>query len=180
MNKYIKCKIWRIRDLNDKYFEVLLSKESLNVIPGGIVTFYNSCLPGVLIASGIQEAWLRLIMNRDIYGDYFKDKPSTIKIDSAVTNVLPGLYNEDFPAFIITSEGCGALFSYVSTFPKNKYNVCYLGDNKVQEGWINQYQNLKTLKQMQNSSPVYLIGNQNVLKTAADTVSGVKGVYYCV
>lgn len=177
---YTKHKIWRIEDINDKFFEVLISKESLTFAPGAAVKLYKSGMPSVLIASGIAEAWVRLIMNRDIYRDLFEDNQLNVRLEKQLETPLKQLFAEEEPSFVVTSSGIGALFSYASTFPDKKLKVCYLGKDKVQKDWVEQNHILCKPGLMSQEQNVYISGNQKVIeKKAPELISISKEIHYC-
>lgn len=158
---YTKHQVKRIKDLNDKYFEVVFSKDALQYVPGSTVKLYNGPDYPVFIASGIQEPWVRLILNRDLFSLNFKPHTLSIRLSLEIDNKLPTLMNEKKPSFVFDSETIGAFFSWVSTYPEVKCKVCYIGDNKLQENWINA--NHTTVKmsdvlKMKKENSLYVTG----------------------
>lgn len=160
---YTKHQIKRIRDLNDEYFEVVFNKRGLNFLPGSQVKFHNSDLPPVFIASGIQEPWVRVILNRD-YSPNFPPGSRSVRLSLDVDNPLPALPAETSPNFLITAAGVGAFFSYASTFPNVKCKVCYMGDNKVQEEWVKSLHKIVTLKELRKEKNVYVVGDKPTIE----------------
>ena len=167
---YTKHQIKRVRDLNDRYFEVVFEKRNLKFIPGDAVVLYNGPDTPIFIASGMQEAWVRLILDRDLFPSF--DKAATsIRLESNVLGLIPKLISEDAPNFLITPAGVSPFFSYVSTFPNTKRTVCYLGEDKVQENWIQSFHNLVSdPKRLRNVSNLYAIGDINVLEMEASKI----------
>ena len=104
MREYTKHNIKRIRDLNEKYFEVVIGKESLNFLPGSAVRLYNDGDEPLFIASGIQEPWVRLIMNRDLFPN-FDFEQRNLKLSSEVQTLIGDLNNETSPNFVIDADG---------------------------------------------------------------------------
>jgi len=172
---YTKHQIKRIRDLNDKYFEVVFAKRSLNFVPGSAVTLYNGPDLPIFIASGIQEPWIRLILNRDLFSPYFKPGTSSIKLNLEIPNLLPGLMAEESPNFVLDSNTIGAFFSWASTNAGKKCKVCYLGDDKVQPEWIRSFHTLvkpSDVSSMRKHGNLYVTGNRNLFETRAKKVLG--------
>jgi hypothetical protein len=164
---YTKHQIRRIRDLNDEYFEVLFQKRSLNFSPGSSVTLYNGPEDPIYIASGIAEPWVRLIMNRDLFSPNFPPGTRSIKLNLEINNPLPELMNEESPNFVITSSMAGVFFSYVSTYPTTKCDVCYLGEDKISEEWIKMSHNVTSLKDMKGKENLYILGDEEILNRKA-------------
>ena len=93
MATYKKYKIHRVKHLNDTYFELLFQKDTLNFVPGCAVTLYNEPDVPLFLASGMQEAWCRLILNTNDY--YFKvENMKMLKLDLEVSNKIPTLMQE--------------------------------------------------------------------------------------
>lgn len=169
--KYSKHQIRRIRDLNDKYFEVLFNKRGLNFVPGSSVTLYNGIDTPIFLASGIQEPWTRIILNRDLFSPNFPQGTVSIKLNLEVDNPLPTLMTEqESPAFVLTSEMVSPFFSYVSTYPHNKCKVCYLGADKISEDWIKTYHKLVDVSKIKKEKNLYVMGDREVLEGKARKV----------
>lgn len=173
MNSYKKHHVHRIKDLNDLYFEVLFQKNDLTFAPGSTITLYNKREFPIFIASGIQEAWCRIILNKNIYSFIYDMNKSnainnkSIKINVDVINELPTLLTEHAPNFIITTEMISPFFSYVSTYPTVKCNVCYLGENKISEDWIKSNHLLVNIKEFNSLNNIYVLGNREILMDKA-------------
>lgn len=175
---YTKHQIKRIRDLNEKYFEVVIGKRTLNFVPGSTVKLYNDGDYPLFIASGIQEPWVRLILNRDLFAPKFPTGTNSVRLSLEVDNVLPTLHTEKSPNFVLDAAGIGAFFSYVSTFPNVKCKVCYLGQDKVQEDWVKANHKILTPKQMGKLDNIYVVGNRDVInKKAHKIINNCKSSY---
>ena len=171
--KYTKHQIKRIRDLNDKYFEVVFAKKGLTFVAGSAVTLYNGPDMPIFIASGIQEPWIRLILNRDLFSPYFQPGTRAIKLNLEIPNLLSGLMLEETPSFVFDSNTIGAFFSWASTNAGKKCKVCYLGDDKVQEEWINSYHTVikkSNISSMRKYGSLYVTGNGDLYETQAKKV----------
>lgn len=171
---YTKHQIKRVRNLNDKYFEVVFDKRNLKFIPGDAVVLYNGPDIPIFIASGMQEAWVRLILDRDLFPS-FDMEATSIRLESKVLGLIPKLISEEAPNFLITTAGVSPFFSYVSTFPKmyleKKCTICYLGEDKVQESWIRAFHNLVIdPSKLRNVSNLYAIGDIDVLEGEASKI----------
>jgi len=167
---YTKHQIKRVRDLNDKYFEVVFDKRNLKFIPGDAAVLYNGPDIPIFIASGMQEPWVRLILDRDLFPD-FDMEATSIRLESKILGLIPKLISEDAPNFLITPAGVSPFFSYVSTFPNTKRTVCYLGEDKVQEEWIRAFHNLVNHpSRLRNLSNLYAIGDINILEMEASKI----------
>ena len=165
---YTKHQIRRIQDLNDGYFEVLFQKRSLNFAPGSSVTLYNGPEDPIFIASGISEPWVRLIMNRDLFSPNFQPGARSIKLNLEINNPLPELMREESPNFVITSSMAAAFFSYASTYPTTKCDVCYLGEDKISEKWIEMSHNIvKDVRKMKGKESLYILGDEKILNAKA-------------
>ena len=174
---YSKHQIKRIHDLNDNYFEVVIGKQSLNFSPGSCCRLYNSEVL-IPIASGIGEPWLRLLMNRDLFGEDFPAGTNSVRLSLEIENVVPNLMTEPAPNFILTPEMVGIFFSYVSTYPQVKCKVCYLGDNKIQEDWISANHKLVSAKQAKKLDNLYVLGRQDIIEKKIKNVLNIcKGSY---
>ena len=165
--KYTKHQIKRIRDLNDKYFEVVFGKEGLKFESGAAVKIYNGPDLPVFIASGIQEPWLRLILNRDLFSPYFLPGSSSIKLSLEIENKLPTLMAEEKPAFVFDTQTIGAFFSWSSSNAGVKCKVCYVGDDKIQEDWISSSHTVikptDALK-MKKCNSLYVTGDRDLFE----------------
>jgi len=163
MKTYTKHQIIRTKDLDNGHFEVVFNKRSLNFKPGDVVSLYNTGSEPVFIASGISEPWVRLILPEHLRTPNFEPGVRSIRLDLEVESRIPTLITEENPNFLITPAGLGAFFSYVSTYPHKHCKVCYLGDNRVSEGWIKAYHKLVSKKQIKKAKNVYVIGDRHVL-----------------
>ena len=171
--KYTKHQIKRIKDLNDNYFEVVFAKKGLNFVPGSAVTLYNGPDLPIFIASGIQEPWIRLILNRDLFSPYFQPGTSSLKLNLEIPNLLSGLMLEESPSFVFDSNTIGAFFSWASTNAGKKCKVCYLGEDRVQEDWIKSYHTVvkpSNISSLRNKGNVYVTGNRDLYETRAKKV----------
>lgn len=176
MLKYAKHRIWRIRPLNDRYYEILIDKQSLKFVPGSAVTLYNGDEPPIFIASGVSEAWARLILDRE-RSPHFDLEASSMKLNSGVQQLIPTLFGEEFPSFLLTSEGIAPFLSYVSTFPHKKCTVCYIGDNIYNKDWIDQNQNVVDLDGITSAPDLYVLGNRNLIERVGDILNNCKSSY---
>lgn len=170
---YTKHQIKRIRDLNDNYFEVVFAKKGLNFVPGSAVTLYNGPDFPVFIASGIQEPWIRLILNRDLFSPYFPRRLRSLKLNLEIPNLLNGLMIEETPSFVFDSNTIGAFFSWASTNAGKKCKVCYLGEDRVQEDWIKSYHTVvkpSNVSSMRKNSNLYVTGNRDLYETRGKKV----------
>lgn len=167
--RYTKHQIKRIRDINDSYFEVVIGKQGLNFSPGCCVKLYKDDI-AIPIASGIGEPWLRLILSRDLFGEKFPAGTNSVRLSLEIENVVPTLMVEESPNFVITPEMAGIFFSYVSTYPQVKCNVCYLGEDKVQEDWIRMGHNLVSPKGMKKYDNIYVLGRRDIIESKAGKV----------
>ena len=175
---YKKYQIIRIKELSENYFEVLFQKGTLNFLPGAAVKIYNNEEYPVPIASGIGEVWCRLIMRQDIHGHLFPVGTKSIKLLHETVNIVPMLMAETSPNFILTSEMAGIFFSYVSTYPQVKCQVCYLGDDKTFESWISANHKLVSAKQAKKLDPLYVLGRQDIIeKKLKNVLNTCKGSY---
>ena len=176
MRDYTKHKIHRVRSINDDWFEVVFDKETLNFIPGSCVSLYNLDIPPAFIASGIQEPWLRIILNRDFLPEI--QGKDYIKFNARVTNPLPTLMTSESPSFIITASGASAYFSYASTYPSLKSKVCYLGSGRFNEDWIEMTQEVvKDPIEMTGEKELYIIGDRDILTQEAGELLNSSEVY---
>lgn len=169
MTNYTRHKIIRTKILNHTWFEVLFQKGFLNFVPGSTVTIYGNEYRPIFIASGIQEPWVRIILRRDLFGDMFKNfKPldnTYIKLNRDLENKLPDLMLDKNPSFFITSAGVSPFFSYVSTYPKSKCKICYIGDI-ISRDWIQAHHILVNNGNElvdNNLKNLYIIGDRNIL-----------------
>lgn len=176
--KYTKHQVKRNRDLNDKYFEVVFQRDTLNFVPGSSVTLYNGPDYPVFIASGIQECWIRLIMNREIFSKLLPGS-RTIKLNLEIKNKLPSLMAEKKPSFVFDTETIGAFFSWASTYPGVKCKVLYLGSNKIQEDWIKaNHKIVNNVSKMKRLKELYVTGNrENFTGRAAKLLNTCKEKY---
>jgi hypothetical protein len=161
--KYTKHQIKRIRDVNEKYFEVVIGREGLNFSPGCCVKLYNEDVL-IPIASGIGEPWVRLILNRDLFESKFPAGTNSVRLSLEIVNIAPHLMAEEKPSFVLTPEMVGIFFSYVSTYPQVKCKVCYLGEAKVQEDWISASHKLVSPKQIKKLDNLYVLGRQELIE----------------
>lgn len=176
MRDYTKHKIYRAKSINADWFEVVFEKDSLKFVPGSQLTLYSLEQPPVFIGSGIQEPWLRIVMNRDLF-DIYKDAKS-IKFSTCIANPLPTLATAESPSFIITPEGASAYFSYASTYPSIKSKVCYLGSGKFNEDWIEAYQEVvKDPSSLKLDKELYIIGDRDLLTQEAGELLNSSEVY---
>lgn len=164
---YTKHQIKRIRDLNDNYFEVVFAKQGLKFAAGSTVTLYKGPEFPIFIASGIQEPWLRLILNRDLFSPYFKPGTSSIKLNLEIENKLPSLMAEEKPAFVFDTQTIGAFFSWSSSNAGKKCKVCYVGEDKIQEDWIGSSHSVvkapDSLK-MKKCDSLYITGHRDLFE----------------
>jgi hypothetical protein len=112
--KYTKHRVHRIADLNDKFFEVVFEKNGLRFTPGAAVKLYHGPDIPIFIASGVQEPWIRLIVNRDLFPD-FDHEAISIRLHLGVEYPISLFKLKEPSNFILTADGIGAFFSYVST-----------------------------------------------------------------
>ena len=164
MNKYTKHIIRRIRDLNENYSEIVFQRDGLQFSPGSCVKLYGIDYPSILIASGIQEPWIRLIVNRDLLSN-FPAGTKYIKLYKDIDNKMPTLAAAAAANWIVSSECIGAFFSYVSTYPDRKCKVCYLGSDKIQENWIKANHKMVNIKSLKGDKNLYITGNSDLFKT---------------
>jgi hypothetical protein len=165
--RYTKHKIWRIRDLNEKYTEVLIAKEGLKYKPGDAVTLYNGDSTPLFIASGVADAWMRLILNRDLFPN-FDYQARSLRLNLEIQSFLPELIGEETPNFLLDPVGISTFLSYVSTFPTRKCKVCYLGRNKHHEDWLkHSTHKIVTFKNIKKAKDLYIVGTNKVLEEKA-------------
>jgi hypothetical protein len=173
MKRYTKHQIRRIRDLNENFFEVVFNKESLNFVPGSTVTLYKGADFPIFIASGIQEPWLRIILRKDLFSPNFIPGTTNLKLNVEIDNKLPNLVSEEKPSFVFDTQTIGAFFSWASTNAGKKCNVCYVGDNKIQEGWIKTYHKMvkpSDIRKMLKYDGLYVTGNRDLYEGRAKKV----------
>jgi len=174
MIPYLKFDIRRIRGLNDRFYEILFSKRSLNFSPGQAIKLYN-LEHEFFLASGVQEAWVRIIVDRNVMADY---PQRDLKIERDLLTPIPNLMAEESPNFLITSSGIAPFFSYVSTFPDKKCKVCYIGDDKISESWVKSNHNMVSLKDIKKVANLYVIGENDLLhRKATGALNNAKFVY---
>lgn len=164
---YTKHQLKRIRDLNENYFEVVFNKRGLNFVPGTTVTLYKGPDFPVFIASGIQEPWLRLIVNRDLFSPYFKPGSTSIKLNLELENKLPTLMSEEQPNFVFDTQTIGAFFSWTSTHAGHKCKVCYLGGDKISEDWINMSHHIvkpSDVLGLRKAGNLYITGDRDLFE----------------
>jgi len=177
--QYTKHQIRRIKQLNSNFFEVLFQKDSLNFIPGQTVTLYNGPDIPVFIASGVQEPWVRLIMNRDLSPN-FPAGSLSVKLNLELDNKLPSLMAEDKPGFIFDTQTIGAFFSWSSTYPSKKCKVCYVGTDKISEDWIAANHTViseSNIKKMARVKNLYITGNRDLFNSHQKLLNKSTGVY---
>ena len=173
MRDYTKHQVWRIRDLNDKFVELVIAKGTLNFLPGDSAGIYSLESPSpIFIASSMSEAWVRLILNRDLFPNFDYTQKS-IKLDSEIKHNIPDLIYDDAPNFLVTSEGIGAFFSYASTFPDRKCKVCYLGDHQITPAWVKHYHKVVSVKDIKKAANLYVIGENDIIQRKAAKVLNV-------
>lgn len=163
---YSTYPVVRTKYLNEKYFEVLFKRKTLNFTPGSYVTLYNDPTP-MFIASGISEPWIRLILKTDQFYNLLDIKK--LKLNMEIDNPFSTLINETQPSFIVTSEMLSVFFSYASTFPNVKCKICYLGPDKISEDWIKHYHiPIDKISKMKRAvSSLYIMGNKEILNLEA-------------
>lgn len=170
MKDYGIHKVWRVKELNDEFFEVVFSRRRLDFISGSAVDLFSyPDSPSAFIASGKQEPWVRVILDKGRYSNFDMDIDS-IKICRDTVNLIPDLFNEESPNFLIDSYGVSPFLSYVSTFPNVKCKVCYVGDNKVAYDWIKSYHKIVTKKEIRKCNDVYVIGEKDYLNSHVSRV----------
>ena len=123
-----------------------------------MVKLYNTDKPSCFIASGISYPWIRLIGNRDLFSDIRGDY---IKLDINISNPVPSLMSAREPTFIVSSECCGAFFSYYSTYPQ-RYKICYLGGDEIQLDWIREHCDLIEDPKEAISNELYVMGRRDL------------------
>ena len=170
MIRYTKHKIIRVSELNDKYYEVLFQKDSLNFCPGSYVTLYKDRDYPLFIASGISEPWCRLIVNCDVFSLNFFAAKDYIKLNLEIDNKLPLLMAEKNPSFIITSDMISPFFSYSSTYPEKKCKVCYLGDYKISMDWIKANHDVVSLSKIKKEKDLYILVEGSIIRDKARTL----------
>ena len=165
MREYTKHKICRKRDVSKGYIEVVFERNGLQWTPGGCITLYNGPDVPVFIASGIQESWVSVILNRDLFDNFFLST-GYIKLNVGVDDMFPELLADENPIFAIDSYGVGALFSWASSNMGKQATVCYLGDDFIQPDWIADNHvvinavELSSIKEMDGN--IYLAGNRDL------------------
>ena len=167
--RYTKHQIVRIRDLNEDYFEVVVQRRGLKFQPGDAVTLYNGPEEPIFIASGVQEVWCRLILDKETFSSNFPPGTCSVRLNLELFNPLNSLLAEERPAFILTSECIGPFLSFTSTFPQHRLKVCYLGPAKIQEEWISQAHTLikNVSKMKRTANRLYVMGNKELLDRKA-------------
>ena len=163
--KYSKHQIKRIRDLNDNYFEVVFNKRGLNFVPGCCVSLYKGPDFPIFIASGIQEPWVRLILNRDLFSPNFLPGTKSIKLNLEIENKLSTLMSEEHPNFVFDTQTIGAFFSWASTNAGVKCKVCYMGEDKIQEDWIAASHTVvkpSDVLRLKKAGNLYITGNRDL------------------
>lgn len=169
---YTKHEIKRIRDLNSEWFELVFTRNSLKFSPGDCIKLYQQ--PNWnFIASSPREPWIRLILNRDVHPNFVPGHKLSVKFNLELFNPLTGLDREDKPAFLVTTKGIGAFFSWVSMYPTVKCRIAYLGDNKVQEDWIKQYHEIVNNPEDLIGDTIYAVGQKDLLHREAEKVLNV-------
>ena len=58
-------------------------------------------------------------------------------------------------------------FSYVSTYPKVKCKICYLGNDLIAEPWIKTNQQLVKINALSHDNNIYVMGNGDILSSKA-------------
>jgi len=159
---YTKHQIMRIRDLNEQYYEVLFTKDALKFAPGSTVTLYNGPEVPLFIASGLQEPWVRLILDRDKTPNFSRTCIS-IKLNIDIVNKLPNLVAEGSPNFILTPSMISPFFSWSSTFPTTRCKVAYLGDNLISEDWVRANHDVVGVDEVRDSGCLYVLGDSEAL-----------------
>lgn len=158
---YTKHQVKRIRDLNEKYFEVVFQKESLNFNPGDCVVLWTGPEIPIFVASGIQEPWVRIILNRDLFPNITPGDLS-IRFNKDITSKLSTLPGSVNPSFVFDTNTIGAFFSWTSTNPGKPCKVLYLGDYKIQEDWIKAYHNVVDVSKLKREKELYVTGNRDL------------------
>ena len=159
---YTKHQIIRMRDLNEQFYEILFTNNSLKFIPGSSVTLYNGDRKPLFIASGIQEPWARLILERGKSPNLLPGETS-LKLNLEVVNKIPSLISEDSPNFILTPSMVSPFFSYASSFPSTRCKVCYLGENKISEDWVMANHDIVGVDEIKGYSSLYVLGDSEAL-----------------
>jgi len=169
MKEYSKHQIRRYKDLNDMYFELVFQRGDLKFAPGDQLTLYNyTDKPSAFIASGINEVWTRLILNRQVYKELYNDLEQgkrSIKINRQVINTFPDLITKERPSFIFDSSGIGPFFSYISTYPSAKCKVYYVGDHKIQKEWIRGFHQIVDKPgKLKGKISLYITGTKDIIE----------------
>jgi len=173
--KYSLHKIIRIKDLTKNYFELIIDKGKIPVGFGTQIFLHNPLnfehKSSYIIASGIQEQWIRLILNKNneplIYSLL---KNSTLKIDSIVVERFPDLMadtkKEKELIFIVDDDGVALLFNWISSNitikPKHIY---YLSNDPINKNWFieNQYPISFNMPKLILPSDVYYVNGSSEL-----------------
>lgn len=163
--EYFKSKVWRKRDLNSRFYEVLFEKRSLNLLPGDSVKLYNLELSPVFVASGLGEVWVRIILDRSVFPDI--DFGGHIKLHREVECLVPDLMSGETPSFAVTASGIMPFLSYSSTYPERKCKVCYLGGDKIHEDWVDKYHEVVGIEDIKKAANLYVIGENDLLQGLA-------------
>lgn len=122
MTRYTKTKLIRFKQLNTFNWELILSRGDMKVKPGDALNIYRPDIGAqpYLIASGSQEAWIRLIITaNDSWVHWLKTiKPNDlIRIMPNIVHKIPDmteLSSDD--VYICSEHGIAPYLSYISTF----------------------------------------------------------------
>jgi hypothetical protein len=144
MSEYQIHKVQRVKDLTDSQYEVVTERKMLKFTPGDRVRVYNYDGPPIFIASGIQEPWLRFIVDKKDHPELTVGKK--IKLYREVETEIDGLMGANNPYFIISPSGVGPVLSYFSTFLHKckECNVCLIGEECANKNWFEEFTNFTT------------------------------------
>ena len=128
---YTIHQIRRTKQLNEKYYEVLFQRDNLKTPPGTQITLLDGSQ--YLVASGVLEAWCRLIVDetrvsRSIWGKTLKVKQCDC--------LFPDLLDNKKPSFIAEGESIAVPLSYISTFPDRKIEIVYKDSHPIHYEWL--------------------------------------------
>jgi hypothetical protein len=168
MIEYTKHKIIRNREINREYSEVVFEKRDMAFVPGCQVTIHGSRTK-VYLASGIQEPWARVILNSE-ESKLIPTGAKSIKLTRSLYNKVPDLMEANTPTFVITAAGISPFFSYASSFAGKRYDVLYMGEDKIQEDWVTSFHNSISLADLHDREEVYILGDKDILSGLGDKI----------
>jgi len=143
--QYTTLPVIRTKKLTDNYTEIITKrKREIVYKPGDCLLIKKPASDDYrpyFLASGTQEAWLRIIVRCNtceiISGNKIRTKHKPF-------NVFPSLVAVKKPVFICSGIGASPFLSYMSTFPSEEVQV-YITPGTVNEEWLTKVKQAKII-----------------------------------